>query len=208
MFDFCIVPTTYPTIHNIDNSTSFSLLIEWLPPTVPNGIITHYTLYINYSNGSEIVNIIVDGQFNLYLLENLFSQQLIGVSMSASTEEGEGPNSNYILNTVRSPCKLIVNQNLTIGYFLQIFKMKLLFHLVCAVKLELECFILVFIIDTSLLKARVLTCSLMELVWYSPQYQSSKYYQLTLTSISGTIAKWTLYPTQILNVTVKLGIFI
>ena len=48
---------------------------------IPNGIITHYTLYINYTNGSEISNKTVDSQFKPYFLNGVTPYQLVGVSM-------------------------------------------------------------------------------------------------------------------------------
>ena len=86
---------------NVTVSTvnSSSLLIQWEPPLIPNGIITHYTLYINYTNGSEISTRTVDGQFTLYLLEELTPYQRVGVSISATTGGGEGPQSDYVYNT-------------------------------------------------------------------------------------------------------------
>ena len=66
---------------------------------IPNGIITHYTLYINYTNGSEISTRTVDSQFTLYLLEGLTSYQEVGVSISATTGGGEGPLSQDVYNT-------------------------------------------------------------------------------------------------------------
>ena len=78
---------------------AFSLLIQWEPPLIPNGIITHYTLYINYTNGSEISTRTIDSQFTLYLLEGLTPYQEVGVSISATTGGGEGPQSDYVYNT-------------------------------------------------------------------------------------------------------------
>ena len=86
---------------NVTVSTvnSSSLLIQWEPPLIPNGIITHYTLYINYTNGSEISTRTVDSQFTLYLLEELTPYQQVGVSISATTGGGEGPQSDYVYDT-------------------------------------------------------------------------------------------------------------
>ena len=78
-----------------------SLLIQWEPPMIPNGIIIHYILYINYTNGSEISTRTVDGQFTLYLLEGLTPYQQVGISVSAITGGGEGPQSHYIYNTTK-----------------------------------------------------------------------------------------------------------
>ena len=65
----------------------------------PNGIITHYTLYINYTNGSDISARTVDGQLTLYLLDGLTPYQEVGVSISATTSGGEGPHSEYFYDT-------------------------------------------------------------------------------------------------------------
>ena len=66
---------------------------------IPNGFITHYTLYINYTNGSEISTRTVDSQFTLYLLDELSPYQKVEVSISATTGGGEGPQSDYFYNT-------------------------------------------------------------------------------------------------------------
>ena len=65
----------------------------------PNGIITCYTLYINYTNGSEISTRTVDSHVTLYLLEGLTPYQEVGVSISATTNGGEGPQSDYFYDT-------------------------------------------------------------------------------------------------------------
>ena len=57
-----------------------------------------YTLYINYTNGSQIATTVIDGQFNAYLMEGLAPYQLVGISISATTVGGEGPQSNYTFN--------------------------------------------------------------------------------------------------------------
>ena len=66
---------------------------------IPNGIITYYTLYINYTNGSEICTRSVDSQLIVYLLEGLRPHQQVGISISATTGGGEGPQSAYVYNT-------------------------------------------------------------------------------------------------------------
>ena len=66
---------------------------------IPNGIISHYTMYINYTNSSEISTRNVDSQLTVYLLEGLTPHQLVGISISATTGGGEGPQSNYVYNT-------------------------------------------------------------------------------------------------------------
>ena len=68
---------------------------------IPNGIITHYTLYINYTNGSEISTRTVDSQLTLYLLEGMTPYQQVGVSISGTTSGGEGPQSNFVYNKTK-----------------------------------------------------------------------------------------------------------
>ena len=66
---------------------------------IPNGVIIHYTLYIKYTNGSEIYSKNVGSMFTLYLLDGLSPYQQVGVSISATTGGGEGPQSDYVYNT-------------------------------------------------------------------------------------------------------------
>ena len=96
-----IEPSSYP-LPVFSYIGSSVLLVEWSPPVAPNGIIKHYTLYINYSSASEISISKVDSQFNLFLINNLTRRQLVGVSISASTVVGEGPRSPFVFNTTIS----------------------------------------------------------------------------------------------------------
>ena len=93
-----IAPSNVPNNVTIIAADSISLLIEWKPPNTPNGIITHNTMYINYTNDSQIATTLIDGQFNIYLLEGLIPNQLVGISLSATTAGGEGPQSDYFFN--------------------------------------------------------------------------------------------------------------
>ena len=77
---------------------STSLLIQWMPPAVPNGIIKNYNLVINYSNSTNLTTRSVDSGSTLYLLSNLNVYQLVGISISATTGGGEGPMSSYVFN--------------------------------------------------------------------------------------------------------------
>ena len=76
------------------NVSSHVLLIKWSPPSTPNGIITAYTLYIEYNNGTSEAERATPGSAASYLLEGLSPFQLVGVQMRASTSVGEGPRSN------------------------------------------------------------------------------------------------------------------
>ena len=92
------VPEGPPINISIIPADSSSILIHWLPPPLPNGIIKWYDLYINYTNNSDITRVIVNGDSNIYFLDDLHEYQLVGVSISASTEVGEGPASSYKFN--------------------------------------------------------------------------------------------------------------
>ena len=65
---------------------------------MPNGIITHYNIYIDFTNGTNITTSSVLGDSTLYLLDQLSVFQLVGVSISAITGGGEGPMSSYVFN--------------------------------------------------------------------------------------------------------------
>ena len=75
-----IFDTEYP--HNVS--------VQWSPPRLPNGIITRYTLYIGYENGSVDV-FYANGQSSSYNISNLLPYQIISVEIAASTSVGEGP---------------------------------------------------------------------------------------------------------------------
>ena len=96
---YILAPNDSPFNISVIINDPFSVLIQWEPPLIHNGIITHYTLYINYTNGSQIFNRTVDRQFTIYLLEGLSPYQEVGVSISATTGGGEGPQSDYFYNT-------------------------------------------------------------------------------------------------------------
>ena len=76
------------------NFSSHALLIEWSPPSVPNGIVTAYTIYIDYNNGTSEVEREMDPSAASFLLEGLSPFQLVGIQVTASTSVGEGLRSN------------------------------------------------------------------------------------------------------------------
>ena len=69
--------------------------VGWSPPRVPNGIITRYTIYVGFEDGSVDV-FYVNGVSTLYNITNLQPYQIISVEISASTSIGEGPRSSII----------------------------------------------------------------------------------------------------------------
>ena len=83
-------PAGPPVNVRVMNASSYSVLVQWLPPEVPNGIITHYFIYINYNNGTYPRRQ-VGADISLYLLEELMPHQIVGIRISASTIAGEGP---------------------------------------------------------------------------------------------------------------------
>lgn len=90
-----VVPGDVPQNVTVNNHSIYSVLIEWQSPTIPNGIITLYTIYADYNNGSN-GTFMTNSTERSFILDGLSPYQLIGVSMSASTKIGEGPVSTTI----------------------------------------------------------------------------------------------------------------
>ena len=76
------------------NFSSHALLIEWSPPSFPNGIVTAYTIFVDYNNGTSEAERATGGSATSYLLEGLSPFQLVGIQMTANTSVGEGSRSN------------------------------------------------------------------------------------------------------------------
>lgn len=97
---FCsiVAPHDSPHIVTLLSVSSTEMIIQWKPPLIVNGLISHYTLYTNYTNGSDISTTIIDSQYNRFILRWLSPYQLVGVSLSATTGGGEGPLSVYKFN--------------------------------------------------------------------------------------------------------------
>jgi len=87
------VPDGAPAGITVTNISSHALLIEWSPPDIPNGVITAYTIYINYNNGTSEAERVMDGSTLNYILDHLSPHQLVSVQMTANTSVGEGPRS-------------------------------------------------------------------------------------------------------------------
>ena len=73
------------------------MLVEWDPPSTPNGLITHYNLYVDYENGTDDA-FIIDGQVTTYNITNLLPYQSISVEISANTSIGEGPRCPRVMD--------------------------------------------------------------------------------------------------------------
>ena len=92
------VPEDFPSNLALTNISSYAVLIEWSPPNIPNGVITAYTIYIDYSiDMLEADRIVVtNGSTSHFILEGLLPFQLVTVEMTANTSVGEGPKSGPI----------------------------------------------------------------------------------------------------------------
>jgi hypothetical protein len=100
MYFIILVPSESPNF-TVETVSPSSLLIKWQPPVSSNGILTNYTIYIDYNNGTTATKHI-DRQFNLYLLQWLSKGQSVKIKLSASTSVGDGPQSDYITGTTSS----------------------------------------------------------------------------------------------------------
>ena len=89
----CTVPEDAPTDVIITGISVSSVSITWTPPSIPNGVITHYTIYVDYADGSSIAALYTDNATTIYVLAGLEPYQLVIVYVSASTAIGEGPKS-------------------------------------------------------------------------------------------------------------------
>ena len=87
-----IEPSSPPRNISIENDDPYSLTFDFAPPLVPNGVITVYTFYFTFDNGTSII--VVDRSLTgRFVLENLFPYQLVTIEVSANTSVGEGPKS-------------------------------------------------------------------------------------------------------------------
>lgn len=84
------VPGTPPTITTFNVSSPYFAVVEWNPPSTPNGLITHYNLYVDYENGTNDT-FTIEGQVTVWNITDLLPYQFISVELSANTSVGEGP---------------------------------------------------------------------------------------------------------------------
>lgn len=90
-----IAPESPPTEVIVDNRNSTNILVQWNQPRAPNGMITQYTLYIGYENGTVDV-FYINGDARSFNITNLHPFQIISIDISASTRIGEGPRTPQI----------------------------------------------------------------------------------------------------------------
>lgn len=96
------VPEDAPANLQVVGNSPSSVLVSWIPPSTPNGVITNYNLYINYNDGSPEATILQSNAFTMnYTVADLQPYQQISVKISASTMPGEGPMSESVSGRAR-----------------------------------------------------------------------------------------------------------
>ena len=75
--------------------------MTWSTPDSPNGVITRYTLYIDYINGSN-VTLNLDPAIKQYVIAGLSPYETVRVNLSASTIIGMGPNFTDTVTTAQT----------------------------------------------------------------------------------------------------------
>ncbi len=93
-------PSSPPDDYSIINRTPFSLKFQWNLPVIPNGPIINYTLIVDYNNGTNITLSLGVASLS-YTLSGLMPYQLINATISASTIEGPGPQSQLSDRTLQ-----------------------------------------------------------------------------------------------------------
>ena len=90
----CSVPHSPPENVSIVARNSTELDVFWSPPSLANGPITGYNVYIELLAGSTTMREEVDVQ--VLTLGHLVPHQTVGARVSANTSVGEGPLSSLV----------------------------------------------------------------------------------------------------------------
>ena len=88
---YILAPADVPVKVIVQILSSTAIYIQWDPPLTPNVIIILYTVYIN---GSLLLNVNATSGTQNISLDGFSPYQIVNVSLSASTEVGEGPLTN------------------------------------------------------------------------------------------------------------------
>ena len=98
------MPSTPPENVIVVAVSPFAVEVEWEAPAIPNGIITHYSVY----NTSGVIDDKVNSSLRNY---GLAPFQVVSVCVSASTSVGEGPKSQPVSTRTReSGLSMILTQ--------------------------------------------------------------------------------------------------
>lgn len=103
-FFIFLAPGSPPTGVVLDDQNPYRILVHWNPPNMPNGVITRYTIYVGYENGS-VDAYHVNGNSVAYNVSNLYPFQIINVEISAGTVVGEGPRTPRMEVQTAQTCK-------------------------------------------------------------------------------------------------------
>ena len=109
------VPADPPANVTVTVLCSTIIEVEWSPPHTPNGIILHYTLFIN----DFIMNITATSGHQSIVVDvsELTVFEFYAVFLSASTSVGEGPTSVNVVAVPDEPCKYILYPKLYVVRF-------------------------------------------------------------------------------------------
>ena len=88
-----VVPSE-PLLSEIVLVNSTSLILQWIPPNAPNGMITQYSIQLN---GADISNL--SSNVLKYTIGGLSPDTVYVLQLSAHTIVGEGPPSNVTITT-------------------------------------------------------------------------------------------------------------
>ena len=99
MLSFILAPGTPPQNVQVTAQDPSSVVVSWREPAEPNGQITHYTVYVNNSGART------SGSVLTHTISGLLPAQLVRVRVSASTQAGEGPQSNETAGVSRDGSK-------------------------------------------------------------------------------------------------------
>ena len=91
-----LAPSDEPQQFMADVLGPRSIMLQWSPPTSPNGIITNYTLVYDDMNEEQLISL--PNVLN-YTLENLNEFTNYTFLLSASTSVGMGPNATAVART-------------------------------------------------------------------------------------------------------------
>ena len=93
------MPGSAPRNIFVANQSADRLYLTWLPPEQSYGIITNYTIRINFTNGTDSISYSTStNQF----ISNFQPYQTITVTISANNSKGEGPSNETSFTTDES----------------------------------------------------------------------------------------------------------